>query len=123
METLLVSIQSTLQLSEWLWDKGYIYILTSKLSKDPLERHFGILRSFTCDDHPSVVDFLHLHLLQCIYVPTKQALSSGGNCELRVDTPLTSYVNQMRLLARKQEDFNKDVIAYVESSLKQKIII
>ena len=29
----------------------------------------------------------------------------------------------MRLLARKQEDFNKDVIAYVESSLKQKIII
>lgn len=123
MESLRVSLKSTLQLCEFLWSKGFRYVLTSKLNQDPLERHFGIMRSLSCDDHPSTIDFLQLHLLQCIYVPIKQALSSGGNCESKSEVPLTSYVNQMRLLARNTEQRNKETKESVENALKRKIVL
>lgn len=97
LESLQVTIRSTLQIADYLWSKGYKYVLTGKLNQNSLERHFGVLRSLSCDDPPSTIDFLQSHLLQCIYVPAEQALSLKGNCEPKVETSLTSFVNQMRL--------------------------
>lgn len=42
-------------------------ILESLLLKIKSLSYFGILRSFTCDENPSTVYFLHLHLLQSVY--------------------------------------------------------
>lgn len=123
MESLRVTIESTLQVAEYLWANGFKYALTSKFNQDPLERHFGILRSLSCDDHPSTIDFLHLHMLQCIYVPTKLALSSGGNCGYVSEAPLTSFVNQMRILANETVQRNMEVKKRAESVVKGKLIV
>ena len=123
MESLTVTLTSTLEIAQYLWDKGFTYVLTAKFNQDPLERHFGILRSITCDDHPSTVDFLHLHMLQSIYVPVKLALSSASNCESKVESPLTSFVNQIRLFAKQTEAKNRDLSETVEKDIKEKIVL
>ena len=123
LESLRVTVQSTLEVTEYLWKNGLKYVLTAKLNQDPIERHFGILRSLSCDDHPSTIDFLQLHMLQSIYVPTKLAISSGGNCEYRQELPLTSFVNQMRLLARESVSRNREIKDVVENEIKGKIAI
>ena len=87
-----------------------------------MEQHFGILRSLSCDDHPSTIDFLHLHLLQSIYVPTKLALSSAMNQEYQSEAPLTSFVSQMRSLAKKSAEENKQLKNEVENNIKNKLV-
>ena len=58
LDSLRVILKSTLEVSAYLWSKGFKYI-PAKFNQDPLERNFGILRSLSCDDHPSTIDFLH----------------------------------------------------------------
>lgn len=55
-----VTISSTLSLLEYLTKSvGYRYLMTSRLSTDPLENFFGIVRqSSGCNAHPSPEQFL-----------------------------------------------------------------
>lgn len=123
LESLRVTIQSTIELSDYLCNSGFKYILTYKFNQDPLERHFGILRSLSCDDHPSTIDFLHLHLLQSIYVPTKLAMSSAMNQEYRSEAPLTSFVSQMRSLAKITEEQNKQLRNEIENKIRDTLVL
>ncbi|KAH8042055.1 hypothetical protein HPB51_020229 [Rhipicephalus microplus] len=60
--------------------KGVNYILTASLNQDPLERFFGLVRSFGGDeDHPTVAKFSQLFPLLALYTPIK--LATKGNCE------------------------------------------
>ncbi|KAH7944045.1 hypothetical protein HPB52_014878 [Rhipicephalus sanguineus] len=57
-EAMRVTLLSTLDIIEYLFGQGAHYILTAKLNQDPLERHFGLVRSFGGDEsHPTVVNF------------------------------------------------------------------
>ena len=104
-------------------DIGFRYVLTSKFNQDPLERHFGILRSLTCDDHPSTVDFLHLHMLQCLYIPIKNTLSNASNIEDKEEATLTSFVNQMRVLAKQSIEETKQVSKNVFEKIQDKLCV
>ncbi|KAH7932519.1 hypothetical protein HPB52_024445 [Rhipicephalus sanguineus] len=57
MESLRVTLASVLDLIRDLLSKGAQYVLTGKLNQDPLERFFGITRSFgeVADDAPSPI--------------------------------------------------------------------
>ena len=97
-------------------------ILESLLLKIKSLSNFGILRSFTCDDHPSTVDFLHLHMLQSAYVPVKLALASGTNSEHKLESPLTSFVNQIHIMCKEVDNKNKSIKKSVEDKMKEKIV-
>lgn len=108
MESLRITIRSTLELCEYLWKKNYKYILTAKLNQDPLERDFGLIRGLSCDDHPTVINFTKLHALQTIYAPIKGVLSKASNCE---DT-LTSFTSNVR----KPSSFKYNTNTLIKSS-------
>ncbi|KAH8019044.1 hypothetical protein HPB51_016144 [Rhipicephalus microplus] len=59
-EGLRVSLKATLELLEYLAKQvGFKYLLTSRLSQDPLEKLFGVIRQFSgCNDHPTSAQFL-----------------------------------------------------------------
>ena len=97
-------------------------ILERLLLKIKSLSNFGILRSFTCDDHPSTVDFLHLHMLQSAYVPVKLALASGTNSEHKLESPLTSFVNQIHIMCKEVDNKNKSIKKSVEDKMKEKIV-
>ncbi|KAH8021370.1 hypothetical protein HPB51_015517 [Rhipicephalus microplus] len=59
-EGLRVTLKSTMSIFEYLTKElGYKYLLTSRLSQDPLENVFGILRQMSgSNDHPTPTQFL-----------------------------------------------------------------
>ncbi|KAK8768616.1 hypothetical protein V5799_014923 [Amblyomma americanum] len=80
---------SVLSLIEFLHSRGVSYILTASLNQDPLERFFGLVRSFGGDeDHPTVTNFGQLFRLLSLYTPVKLAVK--GNCEGGDDRVLLS---------------------------------
>ncbi|KAH8038614.1 hypothetical protein HPB51_002738 [Rhipicephalus microplus] len=57
-ESLRVTLMSVLDIITLLLDKDVRYVLTAKLNQGPLERFFGVVRSFGGDeDHPTIVHF------------------------------------------------------------------
>lgn len=63
-----------------LSSEGVGYMLTNKLSQDPLERFFGNIRSYGGhEDHPTIVNFSYIFRLLTIYAPMKAAIK--GNVE------------------------------------------
>ncbi|KAL1442806.1 hypothetical protein MTO96_030621 [Rhipicephalus appendiculatus] len=62
MESLGVILTSVLDIIRDLLSEGAQYVLTGKLNQDPLERFFGITRSFGGgEDHPTIVSFSHIY--------------------------------------------------------------
>lgn len=86
-----MTLMSVLDDSMFLYKQRYKYCLTAKLNQDPLERHFGIMRYISGDIHPSTSPFLHLHMLQSIYVPVKTFLSKNLNVSADVDVPMEKF--------------------------------
>ncbi|KAK8786978.1 hypothetical protein V5799_023249 [Amblyomma americanum] len=74
-ESLRVTLLSTLDIVQYLLGQGAHYVLTAKLNQDPLERHFGLVRSFGGDEsHPTVVNFTQIFRLLTLYTPIKTGL-------------------------------------------------
>ncbi|KAH8019311.1 hypothetical protein HPB51_018823 [Rhipicephalus microplus] len=74
-EAMRVTLLSTLDIIEYLFGQGAHYILTAKLNQDPLERHFGLVRSFGGDEsHQTLVNFTRIFRLLSLYTPIKTAL-------------------------------------------------
>ncbi|KAH8025801.1 hypothetical protein HPB51_012123 [Rhipicephalus microplus] len=70
MESLRVTLASVRDLITDLLSKGARYVLTSKLNQDPLERFFGVTRSYGGDeDHPTLISFAHIYRLLSLYTP------------------------------------------------------
>ncbi|KAH6944311.1 hypothetical protein HPB50_002684 [Hyalomma asiaticum] len=54
-----VTISSTLERLSYLQNLGYTYIMTARLSQDPIENLFRIVRQASgCNDHPTPTQFL-----------------------------------------------------------------
>ncbi|KAK8780202.1 hypothetical protein V5799_018457 [Amblyomma americanum] len=89
MESLRVTLMSVLSLIEFSHSRGVSYVFTASLNQDPLERFFGLVRSFGGDeDHPTVTNFGQLFRLISLYTPVKLAVK--GNCEGGDDRVLLS---------------------------------
>ncbi|KAH6945333.1 hypothetical protein HPB50_007887 [Hyalomma asiaticum] len=87
-ESLRVTLLSTIDIIEYLLAQGAHYVLTAKFNQDPLERHFGLARSFGGDEsHPTVVNFSQIFRLLSLYTPIKTALRGsvqGTPCSVLV---------------------------------------
>ncbi|CAG7826113.1 unnamed protein product, partial [Allacma fusca] len=58
LESLRVTIRSSIEILEFLFNLGFSYVLTNKLNQDCLEKFFGIIRSMGGnDDHPTILNF------------------------------------------------------------------
>ncbi|KAH6923713.1 hypothetical protein HPB50_005307 [Hyalomma asiaticum] len=99
-EAMRVTLLSTLGIIEYLFGQGAHYILTAKLNQDPLEHHFGLVRSFRGDEsHPTVVNFTQIFRLLSLYTPIKIALR--GSVE---GAPSAVLVGVQDTLRRTKED-------------------
>lgn len=76
-----VTITSTLELLAYLTKKvGYKFLMTSKLSQDPLENLFGIVRHASgSNDHPTPSQFLVI--VNCLSFYGLVKTVSQGNCD------------------------------------------
>ncbi|XP_077564937.1 uncharacterized protein LOC144180470 [Haemaphysalis longicornis] len=97
-ESLRVTLLSTIDVIAFLLAQGANYVLTAKLNQDPLERHFGLARSFGGDEsHPTVVNFSQIFRLLSLYTPIKTALRGsvqGTPCSVLVSVTDTLKITK-----------------------------
>ncbi|KAH8033773.1 hypothetical protein HPB51_016228 [Rhipicephalus microplus] len=97
-ESLRVTLLSTIDVIAFLLAQGANYVLTAKLNQDPLERHFGLARSFGGDEsHPTVVNFSQIFRLLSLYTPVKTALRGsvqGTPCSVLVSVTDTLKITK-----------------------------
>ncbi|KAH7986596.1 hypothetical protein HPB49_025891 [Dermacentor silvarum] len=72
-----VTLTATLALLDYLGTQGFKYLMTSRLSQDPLENFFGIVRqSSGSDNHPTPTQFLIV--VNCLsFYNLANSISSG----------------------------------------------
>lgn len=76
-----VTISSTLALLDHLKKHNFKYLMTARLSQDPLENFFGIVRqSCGSNDHPTPTQFLIV--VNCLSFYNLAKAVSSGNAEL-----------------------------------------
>lgn len=76
-----MTTSSTLSLLDYLVSQGFKYVMTSRLSQDPLENLFGIVRQSCCsNDHPTPMQFLIVINCLSFYNLAKKVRS--GNADL-----------------------------------------
>ncbi|KAH8008928.1 hypothetical protein HPB51_007593 [Rhipicephalus microplus] len=79
MESPHVTLASVRDLITDLLSKRAHYVLTGKLNQDPLERFFGVTRSYGGDeDHHTLISFAHLYRLLSLYTPINTCVT-GNN--------------------------------------------
>lgn len=75
-----VTLSSTLALLEYLGTQGFKYLMTSRLSQDPLNNFFGIVRqSCGSNDHPTPTQFLIV--VNCLSFYNLANTVSSGNAD------------------------------------------
>ncbi|CAH1731422.1 unnamed protein product [Aphis gossypii] len=100
-EGLRVTIKSTLDLSKYLLDTGFHYVLTYKMNQDKLEQFFGIVRQATGpNDHPATPTFIQVYKILSAYSILKPPKS--GNCTILETTTPKISLNDIK------EVFNAD---------------
>ncbi|KAH7948649.1 hypothetical protein HPB51_028415 [Rhipicephalus microplus] len=94
-ESLQVTLMSVIDIITWLHNKDVRYVLTAKLNQDPLERFFGVVRSFRGNEgHPTITHFGQIFRLLSLYTQLKMA--TKGNCTGEADPVLVSVEPQRR---------------------------
>lgn len=103
-EELRVTVQSTVQLSNYLLKKcDFKYVLTAKSNQDVLEKFFGVIRQAGGqNEHPCLPIFLQLYSILSIYSLVKP--HKYGNCQL-----LPSEEPRLRTLYHLTSAFKDDV--------------
>ncbi|KAG0443014.1 hypothetical protein HPB47_015379, partial [Ixodes persulcatus] len=102
MQSLIVTLLSVRDIIQELLTEGAIYVLTAKLNQDPLERFFGMVRSFGGgEDHPTVITFSYIYRLLSLYTPIKTALR--GNIDGEPSTVLATMEEAMRLKKKDKQ--------------------
>ncbi|KAH8027862.1 hypothetical protein HPB51_010829 [Rhipicephalus microplus] len=119
-ESLRVTLMSVIDIITWPHNKDVRYVLTAKLNQDPLERFFGVVRSFGGDeDHSTITHFGQIFRLLSLYTPLKMA--TKGNCTSEADPVLVSVkhslsAKKLEALSRKEDHQRKlaTVIGQIE---------
>lgn len=118
-ESLRVTLMSVLDIITLLLDKDVRYVLTAKLNQDPLERFFGVVRSFGGDeDHPTIVHFGQIFRLLSLYTPLKMA--TKGNCTGDADPVLVTMeesLSSKRLEVLHQKKEREDKLGQLMHSI------
>ncbi|KAL1468080.1 hypothetical protein MTO96_041712, partial [Rhipicephalus appendiculatus] len=115
-ESLRVTLMSVLDIIDELHKAGIPYILTAKLNQDPLERFFGVVRSFHGDDdHPTIVQFSQIYRLLSLFTPVKNAVR--GNCSGQADTVLVSLHESLGEKAKAAAEIKRAVEAKLHKKL------
>ncbi|KAH7964589.1 hypothetical protein HPB51_027173 [Rhipicephalus microplus] len=118
-ESLRVTLMSVLDIITLLLDKDVRYVLTAKLNQDPLERFFGVVRSFGGDeDHPTIVHFGQIFRLLSLYTPLKMA--TKGNCSGDADPVLVTMkesLSSKRLEVLHQKKEREDKLGQLMHSI------
>lgn len=109
-EGLRVTLETTKGLLAYLSTCGYGYLMTARISQDPLERLFGVIRQFSGpNDHPTPAQFLItvscLSFYNLARSPRGSSVSQGVvssllNCEdrqLALMTLVDNYIESGRL--------------------------
>ncbi|XP_077556947.1 uncharacterized protein LOC144170810 [Haemaphysalis longicornis] len=100
MESLRVTLASVRDLIGDLLSKGARFVLTGKLNQDPLERFFGVTRSYGGDeDHPTLISFSHIYRLLSLYTPISTCVT--GNVKEEHTFVLATVADSMK---RGQKD-------------------
>ncbi|KAH8020367.1 hypothetical protein HPB51_001000 [Rhipicephalus microplus] len=98
-ESLRVTLLSIIDIIDELHKAGVPYVLTAKLNQDPLERFFGIVRSFHGDDdHPTIIQFSQIYRLLSLFTPLRNAVK--GNC---LDRLRASSFQFMKVLLKRRK--------------------
>ncbi|XP_049276172.1 LOW QUALITY PROTEIN: uncharacterized protein LOC125760320 [Rhipicephalus sanguineus] len=115
-QSLRVTLMSTLEVIEFLLDEGAHYVLTAKLNQDPLERHFGLVRSFGGDEsHPTVVNFTQIFRLLSLYTPIKTAMR--GSVQGVPGNVLASVQDTLRTTREVQRTKHACLREFIEKKL------
>ncbi|KAH8010153.1 hypothetical protein HPB51_025424 [Rhipicephalus microplus] len=119
-----VTVSSVLSLLQYLTEKlGYRYLMTSRVSQDPVEHVFGIVRqSSGCNTHPTPQQFIST--INCLSFNNLAHSASKGNCEpavLHALLPANSGAENVPSGKQRLMDkfINSDNVAAVQSSLPQ----
>ncbi|KAH6935928.1 hypothetical protein HPB50_011478 [Hyalomma asiaticum] len=119
VESLRVTLMSVLDIIDIMHSKGVPYVLTAKLNQDPLERFFGVVRTFGGDeDHPTITSFSQVFRLLSLHTPLKMAIR-GNNCTGESDPVLISLektLNSKKMLAlTEKQKRNKQLDSLLKS--------
>ncbi|KAH6926177.1 hypothetical protein HPB50_015784 [Hyalomma asiaticum] len=108
-EGLRVTLASTVSILEYVTGKlGYQYLLTSRLSQDPLENVFGILRQMSgSNDHPTPTQFLLS--ANCLSFCSLAKAPANGNVSPAMLQSLIRGCNKDRREVEKKLDELMDV--------------
>ncbi|KAH6919924.1 hypothetical protein HPB50_029086 [Hyalomma asiaticum] len=120
MESLRVTLMSVLDIITLLHSKDVPYVLTAKLNQDPLERFFGVVRSFGEDeDHPTITHFSQIFRLLSLYTPLKMA--TKGNCTGEADPVLVAVNDSLsneKVIALAKKEAREEQLAKVVSQIE-----
>ncbi|KAK8786685.1 hypothetical protein V5799_023542 [Amblyomma americanum] len=130
MESLRVTLMSVLSLIEFLHSRGVSYVLTASLNQDPLERFFGLVRSFGGDeDHPTVTNFGQLFCLLSLYTPVKLAVkanSEGGDDRVLLSAFASLGAKRREALTQKRKTWLKkrlkNILCFVNIPIVEKAV-
>ncbi|KAH8026327.1 hypothetical protein HPB51_019566 [Rhipicephalus microplus] len=115
-ESLRVSLLSIIDIIDELHKAGVPYVLTAKLNQDPLERFFGIVRSFHGDDdHPTIIQFSQIYRLLSLFTPVRNAVK--GNCSGPAEGVLVSIHESLAEKAKAAAELKLAVEAKLDKKL------
>nr|XP_037275566.1 uncharacterized protein LOC119168265 [Rhipicephalus microplus] len=115
-ESLRVTLLSIIDIIDELHKAGVPYVLTAKLNQDPLERFFGIVRSFHGDDdHPTIIQFSQIYRLLSLFTPVRNA--AKGNCPGPAEGVLVSIHESLAEKAKAAAELKLAVEAKLDKKL------
>ncbi|KAH8020274.1 hypothetical protein HPB51_025764 [Rhipicephalus microplus] len=115
-ESLRVTLLSITDIIDELHKAGVPYVLTAKLNQDPLERFFGIVRSFHGDDdHPTIIQFSQIYRLLSVFTPVRNAVK--GNCSGPAEGVLVSIHESLAEKAKAAAELKLAVEAKLDKKL------
>ncbi|XP_075747935.1 uncharacterized protein LOC142813856 [Rhipicephalus microplus] len=122
-ESLRVTLMTVLDIIDGLHKAGIPYNLTVKLNQDPLERFFGVVRSFrqsiirqsSDNDHPTIVQFSQIYRILSLFTPVKNTVKR--NCSGQADTVLVSLHKSLGEKAKAAAEIKRAVEAKLHKKL------
>ncbi|ODN01064.1 Transposable element P transposase [Orchesella cincta] len=113
--SLQVTLTSLLELTHYLCNViGYHYVLAGKCNQDPLEKFFGLVRSFGGNDcHPTATSFSHIFRLLSVYFPTSRSIKGNVSKDEEYAVVSVSCIDTLKCLrnvAKTEQERNNKLL-------------